>query len=193
MEVLARKARGFLMGGSIIARMSDLGLLGEEACFFIESVLAGVLRSKTLVGFDLILELVNSPQIEQLNIVTPNHDTLVERFLAENGIDFVDGFGKPDGDVRWYDDYTYDIDQARIRLVKLHGSINWYSFVVDGRQRPVVFLGDNVEQIRNGNGTELKLGYRMPSILSCYFTPPPRRRTFGEFILLAPASVVPGG
>jgi hypothetical protein len=49
-------------------------------------------------------ELAESAEIAQLNIVTLNHDTLVEQFLSASGIAFADGFGTRDGDVRWSDD-----------------------------------------------------------------------------------------
>jgi hypothetical protein len=167
MEVIEKKAGKLLIGGSVMARLSYLGSLAENACFFIESVVAGELRhTKDLVGFDLILELATAQDIEQLNIFTLNHDTLIERFLFENRVDFVDGFGERDGDVRWYKDDVYDVRQAKVRLFKLHGSVNWHSFVVDGRLKEVIFLGDDIKHIKDGNGTELKLEIRMPSFLT---------------------------
>src|SRR5947209_8652045 len=166
MEIIERKAGGLFAGSSIMARMSDLGSLAEQACFFIESVVARELRPKAVVGFDLILELATAPYIEQLQIVTLNHDTLVEQFLAENKIDFVDGFGERDGDVRWYDESTYDESYAKVRILKLHGSVNWYSFLVNGRSRPAIFLGADVTDIRAGDGAQLKPIFRRPSFLS---------------------------
>jgi len=124
------------------------------------------LRPKNLVGFDLILELATAPYIEELNIVTLNHDTLVEQFLDENGINFIDGFGRRDGDVRWYDENTYDESQARVKILKLHGSVNWYSFSVNGRLRPAIFLGTDVTNAKDGKGVQLTPQFRRPSFLS---------------------------
>jgi SIR2-like domain len=166
MEIIERKAGGLLVGRNSMARMSNLGALAEQACFFIESVVAEELRTKSLAGFDLIHELASTPDIEQLNIVTLNHDTLVEQFLAEKGVDFVDGFGERDGDVRWYDDRTYDGNHARVRILKLHGSVNWYSFSVNGRSRPAIFLGADVANIRDSEGRQLTPQFRRPSFLS---------------------------
>jgi SIR2-like domain len=166
METIERKSKGLLTGSSILARLSDIGSLAAQACYFIESVVAGELRPKGLVGLDLILELATAPSIEQLNIVTLNHDTLVEQFLEENKVGFIDGFGERDGDVRWYDDSLYEADHARVRILKLHGSVNWYSFLVDGRSRPAIFLGTDVANIRDGEGTQLKPVFRRPSFLS---------------------------
>lgn len=166
MEVIERKASGLFVGHNSMARMSNLGSLAEQACFFIESVVAEELRPKTLVGFDLIYELATAPYIEQLNIVTLNHDTLVEQFLAEKNVDFVDGFGERDGDVRWYDDKVYDGSHTKVRILKLHGSVNWYSFLVNGRSRPAIFLGADVANVRDSEGRQLTPQFRRPSFLS---------------------------
>jgi hypothetical protein len=166
MEIIERKAGKLLAGNGVMARMSDLGSLAEQACFFIESVVAGELRPKAVVGFDLIRELATAPYVEQLNIVTLNHDTLVEQFLSENRVDFADGFRERDGDVRWYDESVSDESAARVRILKLHGSVHWYSFSVNGRSRPAIFLGTDVTDIRDGEGAQLKPIFRRPSFLS---------------------------
>ncbi|HEX7723631.1 MAG TPA: SIR2 family protein [Pyrinomonadaceae bacterium] len=166
MEIIEHKARGLLKGRSFMARLSDLGSLAEQACSFIESVVAYELRAKRIVGLDLILELATAPLIEQLNIVTLNHDTLVEQFLAENKVKVIDGFGEVDGDVRWYDETVSDESHPRVRILKLHGSVNWYSCLVNGRSRPAIFLGTDVTNIRNGEGAQLTAQFRRPSFLS---------------------------
>lgn len=166
MEIIERKAGRLLAGRSVKARMSDLGALAEQACYYIESVVAEELRPKGPEGFDLILELATASYIEQLNIVTLNHDTLVEQFLTENRVDFIDGFGEPDGDVRWYDESVYDKSHSKVKILKLHGSVNWYSFRVNGRSRPAIFHGSDVTHSRDGMGTQLTPQFRRPSFLS---------------------------
>lgn len=166
METIERKAGRLLARGSSLARMSDLGSLAEQACFLIESVVARELRPRRIVGLDLLLELATAPHIEQLNIITLNHDTLVEQFLVEKGVDFTDGFGQRDGDVRWYDESLYDESHARVKILKLHGSVNWYSFSVNGRLRPAIFLGTDDTHIMDGNGAQPTPQFRRPSFLS---------------------------
>jgi hypothetical protein len=66
-----------------------------------------------------------------VTIVTLNHDVLVETLLEKHfdwrpGIDFEDGFGPAEDDVRKYDPERLFNDSARLRLIKPHGSINWY-------------------------------------------------------------------
>lgn len=100
-----------------------------------------------------------------MNIVTLNHDTLAEQFLAANGVGFVDGFGERDGDVRWSDDRVYDAPSARVRLFKLHGSVNWYSFG-DSASRTAILLGANLAAAKDGKGHQLEPMFRRPSFLS---------------------------
>jgi len=166
MEIIEQKAGGLLAGRSFMARLSDLGSLAEQACSFIESVVADELRPKSIVGLDLILKLATATYIEQLNIVTLNHDTLVEQFLAENKVKFIDGFGEVDGDVRWYDENVFDKSCTRVKILKLHGSVNWYSFLVNGKSRPAIPFGTDVTNIRNGQGEQLQPIFRRPSFLS---------------------------
>jgi len=165
-EKMEHQAGSLLRGRGKMARMSDLASLAQSACYLIESVVADKLHSNTIAGLDLILELSTAPHIEQLNIVTLNHDTLVEQFLYDSAVAFVDGFGDRDGDVRWYEDNLYDSGASRVRMFKLHGSVNWYSFYANGKSRPAVLLGNDVTQIRNANGEPLISQSRRPSFLS---------------------------
>src|SRR5207249_8101322 len=80
-ESIERAARPILKGRSLKARIRDLGCLASEASRFIEAVVVGALQSHSVAGLELILELARSPTIEHLNIVTLNHDTIVEQYL----------------------------------------------------------------------------------------------------------------
>ncbi|MFP4015773.1 MAG: SIR2 family protein [Halanaerobiales bacterium] len=104
---------------------------------------------------DFIREIVLDEDIDKINIFTLNHDTLMERYLQDQKMDYYDGFisysdrllsHNENHNDRFlsYNDNS-DIDQqeqhgwkfrfwqaeflnspARIRLLKLHGSIDWY-------------------------------------------------------------------
>lgn len=165
MELIERRAHGLLSGRTVKARISDLATLAEYACYFIETVVADTLRQEYRAGFDLILELATSSTIEQLNILTLNHDTLVEQFLALHGVPFVDGFGEADGDVRWSDDRVYDAPNAHVRILKLHGSVNWYSFRRSDSQTAIL-LGSNLADAKDASGKQLTPVFRRPSFLS---------------------------
>jgi hypothetical protein len=166
MEVVERQAGGLLVGEDVLARMSNLASLAQHACFFIESVVAGELQPKFVAGFDLIHELATANDVEQLTIVTLNHDTLIEQYLMEKEVEFVDGFGERDGDVRWYDDHLYDTQHAKVRIIKLHGSVNWYAFMVNGQSQPAIFVGNDTAQIKDQHAKELRPVFRRPSFLS---------------------------
>jgi hypothetical protein len=98
--------------------------------------------------------------------VTLNHDTLLEQYLSANNIPYIDGFGEPDGDVRWAEDSVYDALMPRVRLLKLHGSINWYSFSRAGRAHTAIPLNADPSHRKDANGEALTALTRRPSFLS---------------------------
>jgi hypothetical protein len=113
---------------------------------------ADALRQKYLAGLDLVGELAATPTIDKLHIVTLNHDTLLEQYLSSNGLEFIDGFGEPDGDVRWSDDCVYDAPSPRVRVIKLHGSVNWYSFLHAGRAWTAIPLRADLAPAKDADG-----------------------------------------
>lgn len=71
--------------------------------------------------------LVKEPAAELYNIFTLNHDLLIEKVLLEQAVHFNFGFSEPDRDQarQWLPD-LFDESEPRVRLFKLHGSLNWY-------------------------------------------------------------------
>jgi SIR2-like protein len=166
LERLERSAGTIVEKAGRRARIVAIGQLARSAKLFIEAVVADALRATEPRGLDLLLELIGAPEFAQVNIVTLNHDTLVEQLLASTGIRVIDGFGDSDGDVRWYDDTSYDAAEARVKLIKLHGSINWYSFLRDGRESPAILLRGNASAAVNGTGRTLETFSSAPSFLT---------------------------
>lgn len=165
MDCIERSAGDLLDGSSPVERLWNLGRLARPACDLIAAIVADTLRRPYLTGFELISDLATSADIEELNIVTLNHDTLVEAFLTDLGIDYSDGFGPKDGDVRWSDDRSYE-NYRRVRIFKLHGSVNWYGFQRRGTSQNAVFLGRDISEAKDGSGQPLSLEYRAASFLS---------------------------
>lgn len=94
---------------------------------FINCVIWHSVYTKNLIqGFDLINEIIENKNFDKIDIVTLNHDLLIERYLSENKIEFCDGFSEPDGDYCYFIPDTYRETSKQVRLIKLHGSINWY-------------------------------------------------------------------
>lgn len=68
-------------------------------------------------------------RFEGLDIFTLNHDLLLEKYLTDNKIDYEDGFIPLDDNVdfqKWSPQIFTEPCAKRVRLFKLHGSINWY-------------------------------------------------------------------
>lgn len=94
---------------------------------FINCVVWQSLPVKSLpVGFDLLKEVIESGKFDKVDIATTNHDLLIETFLEQNSIGLVDGFSAPDGDFCYLIPDLYKSEDAKVRLFKLHGSVNWY-------------------------------------------------------------------
>ena len=64
-----------------------------------------------------------------------NYDTIVEDSLAMARIPYADGLSG--GATAWWDTSAFDIDGALARVIKLHGSINWYQFPGDTLPRRI--------------------------------------------------------
>lgn len=145
--------------------LNELSALAGFSQMLIQcAVQTALSTSKAPEGFDFALELATS---SPLTIVTLNHDLLVERLLEESAIPFIDGFSEPDGDVRWADFQTFE--GARIsRILKLHGSIDWYSIdrkinshwqkrVIQSRKHPSVAKTEKGEVVDDWAMTPLFL------------------------------------
>ena len=106
----------------------SLAKLAEESCELIECAVWRKLTTKTIPPKNLTLlnELASRHEIERCDICTLNHDLLAESQMDIAQVKFEDGFAKPDGDIRWFDPKGYDESDAKARLFKLHGSINWW-------------------------------------------------------------------
>jgi len=103
-----------------------------------------------------------------VDIFTLNHDTVIEKLLREAGVAFVDGFDTQRGDVRLFEAPLYDAPAARIRLFKLHGSIDWFEFSgPEGEDLPrlgIASCGD-AETARGQTGRFLRIGEGKPKML----------------------------
>ena len=74
----------------------------------------------------MIGDLVNDKNIDRVNLVTLNHDLLIERYLENISCYFIDGFTEPDGEFCYFNQKLYDNENEKVKLYKLHGSLNWY-------------------------------------------------------------------
>jgi len=101
--------------------------ISDKACHFIECVTKEKLSESFVIenpiGFDLINELHKNNI--NIDIFTLNHDLLLEKYLDLKKIPFDDGFNRIDGEIRYIDEKLFSSSKDNLKLVKLHGSINW--------------------------------------------------------------------
>jgi len=134
-DLVRRRGGSFLDGKNEIEQAVEVFNLAVDARRYIEQKVFSLLYTTEVRGLDLVIELATSPLISNLSIVTLNHDTLIEQVLARNKMNYVDGFGSPDGDVRWFEDKFPN--NSKVRLIKLHGSISWWGQGGDKVLQPV--------------------------------------------------------
>jgi hypothetical protein len=90
-------------------------------------------------------------ELERIDLATLNHDRLLESALNAEEVPFADGFEPSGRELRvWADDWS----SASVRLLKLHGSIDWYD-VRDATSasmawRSVNYTGNDVEHLPRG-------------------------------------------
>jgi len=111
----------------------ELKELADEAINYIRDVVSALLSivvegKKTKYLEKLMVPCLDETRLQNVDIFTLNHDTLVEQFLEMKNLEYVDGFEKNADIIRYMDMRLFDAHEARIRLLKLHGSINWYRF-----------------------------------------------------------------
>lgn len=105
---------------------------------------------------DCIVDSCRDVTFSETDLFTLNHDTNVEGRLQRDGLEFADGFGKPEGEVRYWDPRLFEVLAQKIRLFKLHGSTNWFRFEprdVRMRQREVgLSLNEDYWHTKGSNG-----------------------------------------
>lgn len=117
------------------------------------SVYHSLVGASRPVSLEAITEVAD--QVDDMDIFSLNHDLLIESELDRCSHSVVDGFTKQsDSDASGFDGEWNENGNA-IRLLKLHGSINWYrclsadhSKVLKVRHDPDCCRGENGKRIR---------------------------------------------
>ena len=71
-------------------------------------------------------------EVSSVDLFTLNHDLVIERHLEGYGIKYTDGFGPAENGVRYWSPATFKQPDLNVRLLKLHGSVNWFLFKSHG-------------------------------------------------------------
>lgn len=106
----------------------SLAVLLEKTIDFIEESVAGQLAPRgEAIGLNFLNQLMDSEPQQPLHLVSLNHDGLTETYLSAHKI--LDGFVEFSPGVARFDPNVFDSDEAfRVRLLKLHGSIDWFRY-----------------------------------------------------------------
>lgn len=141
----------------------NLKLLAIKSCDFIQCVVWHLLQKPVQIdGLTIIGDLHKYGL--KFDIATLNHDLLVERYLSDNHIGYFDGFGEPDGDIRYFKPKRFNQTED-IRLYKLHGSINWFRYrkSVDSY---LCLIGNDYMHCRDARGRFIEVIDQIPKFLT---------------------------
>jgi hypothetical protein len=110
-------------------------------------------------------------ELSAIDIFTLNHDVVLERLLEKSRIQFTDGFGKKEtDDIRYWKPKLFQSGISKVRLFKLHGSVNWFRFRPDGGGWEDELIGSvplncDIEYTRNSAGKMQRAIEGRPRIL----------------------------
>ncbi|MBI5677778.1 MAG: SIR2 family protein [Planctomycetes bacterium] len=107
--------------------------LANEAAHYIRDVVWYLLSKEpnSLDHLNCIKDACLDYQLSNIDIFSLNHDTVLEQSLSQNDIQVIDGFGLPQKNVRYWNPDLFDSRDSKVRLFKLHGSVNWFRFRPD--------------------------------------------------------------
>ena len=107
---------------------APLGAIADRATFMVADCLKTILSSyQKPQGLNLITETIKALGTRSVDIVTLNHDRLLEYHLDANNVEYTCGFDPSinrDGEVDFFDETAF-ISTNKVRVIKLHGSCEW--------------------------------------------------------------------
>lgn len=108
-----------------------LGELARETVNYLHDIIARLLSGAptTTDHFNWLLAMHRSGVA--LSLATLAHDRSLEIALQRAAIEFTDGFGDPVSSVRYWEPDRL-LDAYALRVLKLHGSVDWYRFRTTG-------------------------------------------------------------
>lgn len=108
--------------------------LTQEAMNYVSDTVWNMLDKESIENCHLksIMNACIDDQIATVDLFTLNHDTVLDKllrqFLLERNMAPNDGFGRPINGVRYWEPDLFDSVPSKVRLFKLHGSIDWFRF-----------------------------------------------------------------
>jgi hypothetical protein len=132
------------LGGCYYGR-EPLAAISARSRGFINETVRLLLRphTETQGELNLVLETIRAYGAEHVDVLTLNHDLLLEDALMKAEVAWTDGFETPlpkDSKALQFD-HTNFTDLERVRVLKIHGGCDWYLCEVkSGKWRPVKLL-----------------------------------------------------
>lgn len=125
----------------------DLHEVASDAADYVRDIAWRLLAQapKGLDHLKMISDACDESGINHVDIFTLNHDTLLEDCFVKNGLrmgeDVADGFGRAKRGIRYWERDGLETATSRVRLFKLHGSIDWFHYVPDSGDPAVSNVG----------------------------------------------------
>jgi hypothetical protein len=147
--------------GPTLTPVSKVNFLTREATNYIAGVVEAALRAGDRAPTKLgqlhgpLLDACADPSVRSVDVITLNHDTLLERSFIQAGVPVEDGF-RPSRIFPGLNQWTgyRASERPRVRLVKLHGSVDWWEVArQNGSRRPLLVQADlPPERLRDRRG-----------------------------------------
>ena len=121
----------------------DLSSLAGETCNYIRDVVWRMVEhvpESDLCYLSFLKDVYEDDRVSRLSLFTLNHDTVIERYWRGQDIQCVDGFGDPENGVRYWEPRLFEHESC-LRLLKLHGSVDWFRYNMNGSTRFASVVG----------------------------------------------------
>ncbi len=129
----------------------------NETMTYINNIVTRMLyQPKDDISYLKLFQSLNTDEeIESSDFFSLNHDLLLEKYFSENKINFCDGFDERKGDIRNFNIRLYD-SENKLKLYKLHGSIDWHKYREENKDWRGDFIGkpviDDIHHTKDENG-----------------------------------------
>lgn len=125
----------------------SLSELAEECLRYIHCIVWQKLNCNptSYNQLEFLMKFHNEKKISNINLITLNHDLLLEKYLEAYNIPYNDGFQIKTKKIPELDLDLFKSDQDKYKLLKLHGSINWYN-IKDTKHIPNIYkIPENID------------------------------------------------
>lgn len=102
----------------------------DNACKYIEGIVSQMLTKKPEEPgkLQIFREAHDDAEVTSIDLFTLNYDNLIESLFSGWGIKYNDGFGTDDQGFNYYNSSLLDKYSSGNRIIKMHGSLDWFYF-----------------------------------------------------------------